>query len=204
MREFLLAFIQHYGYAAVLLSMALGIIGLPIPIEFLLLFAGSITAQTHLSMEGIIAFAWIGTVLGMLTNYTLGRYVGLLRISRVTRWIHLTEDKWNRWSAKYETLGPIFIVSGFFVVGLRHLAPFIAGAGRMRLASFLGATLLGSLGFVGMFTFAGQRLGQYWHSLLKLAHHPLPVALFLLLLGAAVICYKTSVFKVKPVKNKRA
>ncbi|WP_282942618.1 DedA family protein [Paenibacillus sp. RC67] len=204
MKDFLLVLIQHYGYAAVLLSTALGIIGLPIPIEFLLLFAGSITAQTHLPVQGIIAFAWMGTVLGMITNYALGRYIGFQRMSRVTRWIHLTEDKMNRWSIRFQKFGPLFIVTGFFVAGLRHIAPFIAGASRMRFAPFIGATMLGSLGWVGIFAFLGQRLGHYGYTLLKLAHHPLPIALLLLLIGAVVLYLRTSGFKMKPVGHKRA
>ena len=202
MKDFLLVLIQHYGYAAVLLTTALGIIGLPIPIEFLLLFAGSITALTHLSVVGIIAFAWMGTVLGMITNYAIGRYVGIQRISRVTRWIHLTEDKWTRWTNRLEKLGPLFIVTGFFVAGLRHFAPFIAGVSRMRWASFLSATLLGSLGWVGIFAFLGQRVGEHWHTLLKLAHHPLPIAILLLLVGGFAVYLRASGFKMKSLGNK--
>ncbi|UUZ86334.1 DedA family protein [Paenibacillus sp. P26] len=142
MKEALIAFIQHYGYVAVFISMMLGVIGIPIPIEFLLLFAGSIVVAAKLQIIWLVVTAWLGAMAGMCVNYSLGRTIGISSISKITKYIHLPEERLNEWSLRFQRSGPAFITLGYFVAGLRHASPFIAGASGMtfrRFAVYAGA-----------------------------------------------------------------
>ncbi|MCZ8512237.1 DedA family protein [Paenibacillus filicis] len=202
MRELMINMIQHYGYAAVLISMVVGIIGLPIPIDFMLLFAGSIVLETKLNLLWLIFYSWIGCTVGMTVNYLLGKYIGIQRISRITRYIHLSEAQLNGWGTKFKQLGLWIIPIGFFVAGLRHVSPFIAGASRMAFPKFIGMTLAGGLFWISVFAFAGQRLGRHWHTLLKLLHSPLVIIGMLVIVGF-VLALKARWVKIKPFRNNR-
>lgn len=168
----MLSMIHHYGYAAVFVSMMLGVVGLPLPLEFLLLFAGSVATATKLSFVWFIAFAWLGATAGMTINYGLGKKIGIQRISKVTKWVHITEERLNRWAGRFQRSGPLLVVTGFFVAGLRHASPFIAGAGSMPYLRFIGYAAAGGLLWIGSFSFLGEKFGRHWHSLMRFMHHP--------------------------------
>lgn len=67
----LIRLITHYGYAGIFVSLFIGIVGLPLPIEIFLLGAGYIAVKTDLHLGGIISFAWLGACAGMTLNYLL-------------------------------------------------------------------------------------------------------------------------------------
>jgi membrane-associated protein len=182
MKETMITFIQHYGYAAIFISMMLGIIGLPLPVEFLLLFAGSIVAATKLHMIWLIVFAWLGAIAGMSVNYGLGRTIGIASISKITKYVHLHEEKLNRLAIRFQKSGPIFIVIGYFVAGLRHASPFIAGASGMPYKKFVVYAWGGGLLWISVFTLFGQKFGHHWRSIMKWLHHPIAI------LAILVVC----------------
>lgn len=193
MKETMLTFIQHYGYAAIFVFMMLGIIGLPLPIEFLLLFAGSVVAAAKLHMFWLISTAWLGAVTGMSVNYGLGRTIGIPSISRITKYVHLHEDKLNQLAIRFQKSGAILIMFGYFVAGLRHASPFLAGASGMPYKRFLFYTTAGGLLWISVFTFFGHKLGHHWHSLLKWLHHPLLI-LAIVVVGALSYLLKHRIF----------
>jgi membrane protein DedA with SNARE-associated domain len=194
MKEIMLSMIQHYGYAAVFVSMMLGVIGLPLPVEFLLLFAGSIVAAAHLQLHWLIMFAWLGAVTGMTVSYGLGKWIGIERISKVTRYVHLTEARLNLWAERFQRRGPVLIVIGYFIAGLRHASPLLAGASGMTYRRFIPYALLGGLIWIVSFSVLGQRFGHYWHSIVRLLHHPLT-----LIAGALIVVLIVAVKRGMPI-----
>jgi membrane protein DedA with SNARE-associated domain len=153
--------------------MMLGIIGLPLPLEFLLIFAGSIAAATKLNIVWLIVIAWFGAMAGMNVNYGLGKTIGISSISKITKYIHLNEDKLNQLAVRFQKSGSILIVIGYFVTGLRHASPFLAGASGMSYKKFAFYAIAGGLLWISGFTFFGQKIGHHWHSMIKWLHHPL-------------------------------
>lgn len=193
MKDTMLLLIQHYGYAAVFVSMMLAIIGLPIPVEVLLLFAGSIVAAAHLQLIWLIAFAWLGAIAGMSVNYGLGKTIGIARIGKITKYIHLPEEKLNRWAERFQKSGPLFLVIGYFVAGLRHASPFIAGASGMPVKKFALYACGGGLLWISLYTVFGRQFGRQWHHLTKWLHHPI-VLLAILIVGIAAFLLKKRIF----------
>ncbi|OPH57506.1 hypothetical protein BC351_02985 [Paenibacillus ferrarius] len=165
--------ITHYGYASIVVLLFVGIVGLPLPIEIILLGAGYIAVKANLQMEGIIGFAWLGACAGMTLNYVLGQRIGLQRISKVTKWIKLSEKRLDTWAEYVQKHGAILLLVGFYVAGLRHAAPFIAGATKMRFAKFIAVSYFGALAWILVIVLLGQKLGKAWHHLSIHFHHPL-------------------------------
>lgn len=101
--------ITHYGYAGISIALFIGIVGIPLPIEIILLGAGYIAVKTNLHLGGIIGFAWLGASAGMTVNYLLGRSIGLKRISKVTKWIKLSESRLESWAEHFKTWSHLII-----------------------------------------------------------------------------------------------
>ncbi|UKS23908.1 DedA family protein [Paenibacillus sp. HWE-109] len=165
--------ITHYGYAGIFIALFIGIIGIPLPIEIILLGAGYIAVKTNLHFGGIIGFAWLGASAGMTVNYFLGQSIGLKRISKVTKWIKLTESRLESWAVHFKKHGAILLLVGFYVAGLRHAAPFIAGATKMRFTKFMIISYGGAMAWILVIVLLGQKLGKVWDHIIMHVHHPI-------------------------------
>ncbi|MGO4273257.1 DedA family protein [Paenibacillus sp. TAF58] len=165
--------ITHYGYPGIFLLLFIGIVGIPLPVEIILLGAGYIALKANLHIGGIIGFAWLGACAGMTLNYLLGQSIGLKRISKITKWIKLSENRLEKWVELFKKHGAILLLFGYYVAGLRHAAPFIAGATRMRFTKFMSISYFGALAWILIIVFLGQRLGKAWHHIFIYFHHPI-------------------------------
>ncbi|HKC10930.1 MAG TPA: DedA family protein, partial [Vicinamibacteria bacterium] len=65
--------IAHYGYVAIFSLLVLGIIGLPIPDETLLLFVGYLIYKGQLRAIPSLASAFLGSLCGITLSYAVGR-----------------------------------------------------------------------------------------------------------------------------------
>jgi len=64
-----------YGYAAIFSLLVFGIVGLPVPDEWLMTFAGYLVYKRHLHLLPTYAAASLGSMCGITVSYVLGRSV---------------------------------------------------------------------------------------------------------------------------------
>ena len=86
--------IDHYGYAGLFITIALGNFGVPIGSEIVLPAAGALTATGHLPaiwMTVLVALA--GELTGGSVGYAIGRFGGVPLIERYGRYIHFTHER---------------------------------------------------------------------------------------------------------------
>jgi membrane protein DedA with SNARE-associated domain len=139
-RELLTVWISQYGYFGIFFSLVLGIIGLPIPDEFLLFLCGYLVFKSLLSFLPTVAVAALGSMCGIMASYALGRTSGLC-FSR----FRFTEQRLGQVRRFFERFGGWTFVFGYFVPGLRNLTGFTAGASRLRVRRFAPAALMGAV-----------------------------------------------------------
>ncbi|MEC0268884.1 DedA family protein [Paenibacillus anseongense] len=185
--------ITHYGYAGISIALFLGIVGIPLPIEIILLGAGYIAVKTNLHLGGIIGFAWLGACAGMTVNYLLGKSIGLKRISKVTKWIKLSESRLENWAEHFKKHGAILLLVGFYVAGLRHAAPFIAGAIKLRFTKFMSISYFGAMAWILVIVFLGQKLGKAWDHIFMHFHHPIWLIVAACVVGLGLLGVKMMV-----------
>ena len=77
MEHQVLGWITQYGYFAIFLLLVCGIVGLPVPDETLLTFAGYLVFKGNLSLPLAFAAALGGSLSGITISYTLGRTLGM-------------------------------------------------------------------------------------------------------------------------------
>jgi len=131
----LVRLIHVYGYLAIL-------IGCFLEGETILLLGGVAAEQGYLSLPGVIAAAFIGSMSGDQLFFYIGRRYGPGLIERKPR-LKKAAVRLQGWIESYQTS----LVLGFrFLYGLRSAAPFvfgISGIGRRRFAllNALGAAV---------------------------------------------------------------
>ncbi|MBD8035915.1 DedA family protein [Solibacillus sp. A46] len=134
--EVLNQLVSQYGYLAIFVILSLGLFGLPIPDELLVLWIGYFTKIGTLNYTYSLVVCIIGTFLGMMFSYYVGKKAGRPLIEHIGRWIGLTDKrigKTEKWIHKY---GPSSIVISFFIPGIRHVTGYFFGVSQMRLKTY--------------------------------------------------------------------
>ncbi|MGD6844658.1 DedA family protein [Bacillus infantis] len=158
--EIAIDFILEYGYVAVTLLLALGIVGLPIPDESLMLFIGYLSSIHLLSYFPSIVFCLIGSVTGMLISYMIGKQVGFKVVVKFGKWVGLTPKRYEKvqhWFIKFRGWTVLF---AYFIPGIRHAAGYIAGITKMPFKKYLMLSCAGALIWSVLFISIGYVVGD--------------------------------------------
>jgi membrane protein DedA with SNARE-associated domain len=151
------------GYAALVFLMFVENVFPPIPSELIMPLAGFISRQGELSLAGVIAAGTLGSVLGALPLYYLGRKLGAERLKTLAdrhgRWLTVCGGDIDRAIGWFDRHGRAAVFIGRLVPGVRSLISLPAGIDRMPLVSFLLFTALGSGIWSALLAYAGFLLG---------------------------------------------
>ncbi len=136
----------------------------PIPSEIILPIAGFSAAQGAFTVAEAIIWTTIGSVVGALALYLLGRLLGHERLAAIARRMPLVRasdiDKTTAWFAKH---GWKTVLFGRFLPIFRSLISIPAGVERMPVLLFLGLTAVGSAIWNTIFILIGVALGRDFH-----------------------------------------
>jgi membrane protein DedA with SNARE-associated domain len=177
--ETVFGWVAHYGYVGIFGLLMLGIVGLPVPDETLLMFAGYLIFKHELEPLPAFAAGFLGSICGVTVSYALGRLLGLYLVARLGRVLHLEPAHLDRVRAWYERKGKYGLVIGYFIPGIRHLAAYVAGSSGLPLPVFAIFAYLGGLLWSGSFISIGYVLGDEWEQMSASIHR-------YLLLGAGI------------------
>ena len=140
----------------------------PIPSELLLPLAGSRVASGDFDYVPAVVAATIGSVVGALILYALGRIGGrplLLRHGRILRLDARRLDRADEW---FDAHGPKLVLFGRLIPGVRSVVSVPAGLSEMPLGRFVGLTALGSAAWNAVLIGAGWALGSHWREATEL------------------------------------
>lgn len=177
-----------YGYFAIFGLLVLGIVGLPVPDEFLLTSCGFLIFQNHLRPVPAFFSALAGSMSGITCSYVIGRTVGWKFLhSPAGRLLHVKEDHIRRVHDWFEHLGHWALMIGYFVPGVRHFTAIVAGTSKLELRSFALFAYSGATLWVSTFLFIGYHFGERWPQILALVERHLKLAS--MAVGAALVVY---------------
>ncbi|MFC5649105.1 DedA family protein [Paenibacillus solisilvae] len=163
--------ISRFGYIGLTLSLALGIVGVPVPDETLLTYAGYLICSGNLILPFVILSAFIGAAAGITASYIIGSKWGLPFLLKYGPKLHISHRKIEsaqKWMTKY---GNFLLFVGFFVPGLRHLTAYLAGISRLNLRTFMLYAYTGALLWSTIFVYIGYMLGNRWQTVKHYIHH---------------------------------
>lgn len=134
--DFLLEFIDQFGYIALFLVLCLGLIGLPIPNEVVLMTAGTLSAAGVLSYPFAYLAVYLGICSAMTFSYIVGRFFTKTKLFRSmqksakTERYFATSEKW------FDTYGGYAIGMSLCLPFLRHITMYVAGMNKMSYRRF--------------------------------------------------------------------
>lgn len=139
-----------------------GIVGLPVPDEVILSFAGYLVFKGYLHPVPTVLAVVLGTFCGITVSYSLGRSLGFFLLQKYGKFLHISQEKLARVQAWFHRVGKWAIFFGYFIMGARHLTALVAGASRVRYRVFALFAYPG--GFLWAFSFIaiGYFLGEEW------------------------------------------
>jgi len=177
-----LSFVAEYSYLGIFLALGLGIMGLPIPDETLMAFAGFMAFQGRLYYPSAVLVAFVGTSCGITIGYLLGKAYGHPFLEKYSARVHIKRKlhKAEKWYSRY---GKFALFIGYFIPGVRHFTAIFAGIALMPYRVFAvfayGGGLLWTLTFVSL----GYFLGKKWELVLTYSHkYTVPFAVLITLL----------------------
>jgi membrane protein DedA with SNARE-associated domain len=189
MKHKLLLFIAHFGYIGIFASLVLGIIGLPIPDEFIMTFAGYLISQGKLNYLITVIVSTVGSFTGMSVSYFIGYKFGYPLLEKHGSKIYITKTKLDRAHNWFQRFGKFAVTLGYFIPGVRHLTAYFAGISKWSYPNFIVYAAPGSLLWSITFITLGTYLGVHWHAVTEKIHRYLVVILVLLIVGALVVWF---------------
>ncbi len=182
----LLAWLSHYGYAGLFSLLLLGIVGLPVPDETLLVFSGYLISKGRLHPALAFAAGLVGSASGISVSYLIGRTVGVDVVNRYGRWLHLTHERLDRIHRWFERSGEWLLAIGYFIPGVRHFTAIAAGISELEYRTFAAFAYSGAAVWVATFLSIGYFVGENWHATMALVHRYTLIITLLLAMVLAV------------------
>jgi len=181
--------IGSIGYPGVLVLMVAESMVLPVPSEAVMPFAGFLVADGALAPAWVVVFATLGSIVGSLGGYAIGRFGGRPFVTRWGRYLLLDQRDLDLTDRFFQKRGSVTIFISRFIPVVRHLISIPAGMGRMRLTSFIVFTTLGAGLWNAFLTWCGYTLKKNWDAVMRYGHliDIAVVALLALLLALYII-----------------
>jgi membrane protein DedA with SNARE-associated domain len=169
--------IVRHGYGAIFVLLLLGIVGLPVPDETLLVFAGYLSFKGTLRLEPTVATAFLGSACGISVSYAIGRFLGLPALTKFGPLLRLRPEHLEQAHQWMERWGKYSLLLAYFIPGYRHLAAFMVGTSRLEPTVFARFAYTGALIWTTCFVGLGYAAGEQWQQLIPLLHNTLRTTL---------------------------
>ena len=190
---------QWIGYGAILFAMFLENLIPPIPSELIMPLGGFYVYQGQLDFVPVVLAGLIGTVLGALPWYGIGKLVNEERLEKWLekngRWIGINPQELSRSRKWFNRYGVSLVFWGRLVPVIRTLISVPAGVELMPITPFLLWTTAGSLIWTLFLTISGFYLGdsygkiETWLSPLSSIFKTIIIAI--IIAGLTALIYKT-------------
>ena len=152
------------AYFVICFAMFLENIIPPIPSEIIMPLGGFFVYQGNLNFYILVIFGLIGTVLGALPWYYLGKFLNERKLSNFIdskgKFLGVTSKDLKRSKLWFDKYGVSLVFWGRLIPGIRTLISVPAGIELMPLRKFLVWTTLGSLIWVMLLTLSGYLFGE--------------------------------------------
>ena len=188
MQEIIISFMDQFGYLGIMLLVALENVFPPIPSEVILAFGGFMTTYTSLHVVGVIISATIGSVVGAIILYLIGKLLNKERlisivsgkVGKILRLKPKDIEKADKW---FDERGNIAVFFWRFVPIVRSLISIPAGMSDMPIRSFLLFTTIGTLIWNTVLVILGSKMGENWTKIVDFISEYASITLVVLVIG---------------------
>jgi membrane protein DedA with SNARE-associated domain len=195
--------IATYGYAGIFFLLLMGVFGVPVPDETLLIFSGFLVSKGNLRLPYTIIFSTLGSMCGITVSFAVGRFGGFRLVKRFGRKIHITEERLDRVRNWFDRTGRWSLTFGYFLPGIRHLTAIVAGSARMDFHLFAIFAYAGAAIWTTSFILIGYFVGEDWQKIAESIQRHLILATIIVIVAAVILIVVVSLLKRKSASNSR-
>lgn len=196
MEAFVQIFMQRLGPFGIGLLMFLENVFPPIPSELIMPLAGYLATRGDMNILVVIGAGTIGSLLGTLPWYYLGRRLGHDGVRRLAenhgRWLTMSPSDVDAASDRFKRHGNWSVMLGRLIPTVRTLISVPAGVANMPLGQFLVFSSVGTLLWTAALAMAGYLLGQAYSTIQDYVD-PVSTAVLVILIGYYI--YRVVTFK---------
>jgi len=183
--------IDHFGYLAVVVLMAIESANIPVPSELIMPYGGFLVVKMagQYSVLGMGMAGAVGCVVGSVASYWLGVFGGRPFVEKYGKYILVHKRdiaRADKWFSKY----------GDWAVFISRLLPIVrtfislpAGISRVNFPRFVIYTFVGSFPWCYMLAYFGMRLGEHWDAIKAYFHGADVLIGAIIVLGIALYVY---------------
>ena len=162
--------VVQYGYPGLFCLLMLGIVGLPVPDETLLMFSGYLISQKKLHAGWTFVAAFGGSTCGISLSYLIGRSIEHQFLERYGKYVRLTPARLAQVHDWFERIGDWLLAVGYFIPGVRHFTALVAGMSKLEFSRFAAFAYTGAAVWVAIFLGLGFWLSDKWQIASELIH----------------------------------
>lgn len=161
----IISVISATGYFGVVFLMALESACLPVPSEIIMPFAGFLVFTGRFALWPVVLAGAVGNLIGSVAAYVIGFYGGRRLIQKYGKYILISEHDLEVADGWFKKYGQAAVFLGRVLPIVRTYISLPAGITRMDFKKFCFYTLLGSILWAFILTYAGILLGENWEGL---------------------------------------
>ena len=165
--------LQHLSplgvYVALWLTTYIENIFPPSPSDVVMLFIATLVGLGTIDFIPTLAVATLGSVMGFLTAFFLGRRFGR-SITRSGKFPFLTKNALQKVDSWFERYGYWVIVGNRFLAGTRAVVSFFAGMSELSVARTTVLCAVSALAWNGLIIELGKVVGSNWEKGAQILH----------------------------------
>jgi membrane protein DedA with SNARE-associated domain len=160
----LIHWIAQFGYAALFFALWLGIVGMPIPDEVVVMTGGAVVKTGLLHSIPAFIITYLGVISGLSLGYMLGRLFGSPVLDKLRRKKNV----------------------------VRHIVPYLVGINKMSFRRYMLYSYTAGLAWTSVFFVAGQYAGSHVETIGTMIYHYGIYAGLALILGILLFMFLKS------------
>ncbi len=151
--------LAEYGLVIILAAIAVEGFGIPLPGQSLLIAGALLSTRGEFDIHVLLVSAWFAALAGSMLGYIIGRVGGRKLLLRLP----LSSSRLTRMDAFCKRYGILLVILSRFIDGPRQLASIFVGSLHMPVITFLLASSVGAVLWVGFWGLGSYYLGQHIH-----------------------------------------
>ena len=140
--------LEQYGYLALIVSIFLEGIGIPMPGQSLMIAASIISSEHVMNLSLVMIVSWLSCFFGNTCGYLIGYYF--------EGWLdkkgYISGPKMQKLQSTIQKYGPACLVVSRFVEGMKQFMPLACGIAKMPSKEFLLGNALATTIWVAVFS----------------------------------------------------
>lgn len=170
MQNWIVDFMNQFGYLGIVLLIALENIFPPIPSEVILTFGGFMTTYTELKVIGVIIASTCGSLLGACVLYGVGNILSAERLGKILdgkigQILHFKKEDVYKACDWFNSKGKSTVFICRCIPIVRSLISIPAGMAKMKFGLFFILTTTGSLIWNTVLVYLGVAASSSWEKI---------------------------------------